>query len=83
MNLLTSSTLQGDNIIVRGDLNFSMCFVESWGHNAQMDTLLAFFENLLDSHNIIDIPTAKIQPTWRNNRTREASLARRLDHFLI
>lgn len=25
----------------------------------------------------------KIQPTWRNNRTREDNLSRRLDQFLI
>eukprot|EP00253_Pinus_taeda_P030029 PITA_30029 len=43
--------------------------------------ILAFFENLLEDHNLIDIPSAK--PTWRNNRTGEASLARRLDRFLI
>lgn len=41
-----------------------------------------FFENLLESHSFIDIPSAKVHPTWRNNRTGEASLARRLDRFL-
>lgn len=45
--------------------------------------LSIFFENLLEDHNLIDIPSTKIQPTWRNNRTGEASLARRLDRFLI
>jgi len=45
--------------------------------------LCRYFENLLDSHNLIDIPIVKIQPTWRNNRTGEASLARILDRFLI
>lgn len=48
-----------------------------------MDPLSIFFEDSLDSHNLIDIPSAKIQPTWRNNRTEAPSLARRLDRFLI
>lgn len=66
-----------------GDLNFSIGFAESWGHQAQVDTLSTFFENLLEDHNFVDIPSAKIQPTWRNNKTGEASLARMLDRFLI
>jgi len=31
----------------------------------------------------MDIPTAKLQPTWRKNRVGEDFLSRRLDHFLI
>lgn len=45
--------------------------------------LSAFFENLQEDHNLVDIPSAKIQPTWRKNRTGEASLSRRFDRFLI
>jgi hypothetical protein len=37
----------------------------------------------LEAHSLLDIPSAKLQPTWRNNRVGEDSLARRLDRFLI
>lgn len=81
--LLTCNLLQSDNIIFGGDLKFSMGFFESWGHHAQVDPLFAFFENNLENHNVIGIPSAKILPTWRNIRVREDSLARILDRFII
>ena len=80
---MNSNLLQKDNIILGGDLNFSIGFSESWGHHAQIDPLFAYFENILENHSLIDIPSAKIQPTWRNIRIGEDNLARRLDHFLI
>lgn len=81
-HLLNSSLLCQDNIIIGGDLNISLGFLESWGNHAQVDALLYQFETLLETHNLVDAPTAKKQPTWRNNRVGEASLARRLDRFL-
>jgi hypothetical protein len=44
---------------------------------------LEFFENILEDHNLIDIPSTKFQPTWRNNGTGDDNLPRRLDWFLI
>lgn len=81
--ILNSHILQQDMIILGGDLNFSIGYAESWGHNAQRETLSDFFKNILEDHNLIDIPSAKIQPTWRNNITGEDSPSRRLDRFLI
>lgn len=81
-HLLSSSLLCQDNIIIGGGLNFSLGYSESWGNHAQVDTLLDQFVNLLETHSLVDAPTTKKQPTWRNNRVVEASLARRLDRFL-
>eukprot|EP00253_Pinus_taeda_P029779 PITA_29779 len=80
--LLNLSLLHQDNIIIGGDLNFSLGYSEYWGNHAQVDAMTGFYQNLLESHNFIDVPSAKKQPTWKNNRVGEASLARRLDHFL-
>lgn len=66
-----------------GDLSFSIGHSESWGHHAQLDPLSSYFKNLLDSHNLLKIISAKILPTWRNNRDNEDCLNQRLDHFLI
>ena len=82
-HLLSSELLQKEYLITEGDLNFSLGHSESWGHRAQRDPLSDYFENALDSHNLIDIPSAKLQPTWRNNRIGDDSLARKLDRFLI
>lgn len=37
----------------------------------------------MEDNGLIDIPTARLKPTWRNKQTGEARLARRLDHFLL
>lgn len=42
-----------------------------------------YMMNLLEPHNLTDVPMNKPLPTWRNRMVREAALARRLEHFLI
>lgn len=81
--MLNTQILQQDKLILGGDLKFSIGFAESLGHNAQRDNLLELFEKILEDHNVINIPSTKIQPTWRNNRTKEDNLSRRLDRFFI
>eukprot|EP00253_Pinus_taeda_P035172 PITA_35172 len=39
--------------------------------------------DLLERHDLIDVPMIKILPTWRNRRIGEAALARRLDRFIM
>lgn len=75
--------MHADNIIIWGDLNFSLGHVESWRNRAQTSPLMTYFEHLMDSNNLMNIDSAKILPTWRNRRTGEDALARRLDHFKI
>eukprot|EP00253_Pinus_taeda_P016780 PITA_16780 len=82
-NLLGSELFQADNILLGGDLNFSLGFSESWGHLAQVDSLTDSMTSLLEDHKWIDTPSARLQYTWSNNRSGEQSLARRLDRFLI
>jgi len=81
--LFESELFQADNIILGGDLNFSLGFSESWGHLAQVDSLTDTMSSLLEEHKWVDIPSARLQYTWSNNRSGEQILARRLDRFLI
>eukprot|EP00253_Pinus_taeda_P011273 PITA_11273 len=81
--LLGSELFQADNIILGGDLNFSLGFSESWKHLSQVDSLTDTMTSLLEDHKWVDIPSARLQYTWSNNRSGEQSLARRLDRFLI
>jgi len=39
--------------------------------------------NLLEQHNLSNVPMNKPLPTWRNRKIGDATLARRLDRFLI
>lgn len=52
-HFLNLSHLQADNIILGGDLNFSIGHAKSWGHNAQIDPLSDSMEQLLENHQLI------------------------------
>lgn len=81
--LLQSPIMQADQIIVGGDLNFSLGHWESQGPHATPDPLSYYFDKFLDKSNFFDLYMAKKVPTWCNRIIGEATLARRLDHFFI
>lgn len=60
-----------------------MGFSESRGHLAQVYRLSDMISTLLEEHQWVDIPSARIQHTWTNNQSGDHSLARRLDQYLI
>lgn len=41
--IMKASSMEEDNIVMGGDLNYSLGLPESWGHNAQIDSLMDFF----------------------------------------
>lgn len=82
-HLLGCNLLTLDRIILGGDMNFSLGFRESWGSTAQVDPITNFIKSLLEQHDFIGIPMHKPLPTWRNRRVGTATLARRLDRFLM
>eukprot|EP00253_Pinus_taeda_P006943 PITA_06943 len=82
-DLLSKSVLKSQNLIIGGDLNFSMGNAEAWGPSNREDPLSDFFLNSLSSHNLIDVNLIKLKPTWRNRRTGDARIAKRLDRFLL
>lgn len=73
---MRSSFLWEDNIIPRGDLNFSLGHAKSWGNHTHVYPLLDYFVQMLESNNLIDIPMVQFSPTWRNKRIRDAMLAK-------
>eukprot|EP00253_Pinus_taeda_P031439 PITA_31439 len=81
--LLGRTLMNAENLILGGDLNFSLGFRESWGSTAQADSITDFMRSLLEQHDLIDIPMHHPLPTWRNRRIGPAALARRLDRFLM
>lgn len=60
---LNLSITSPDHLVLRGDLNFSPGFGESWGSQAQVDPLSGYMMNLLEQHNLTDVPMNKPLPT--------------------
>jgi hypothetical protein len=81
--LFNKSWWNNPGLIVGGDLNFTIGEAEIWGENAQVDELSDFFKQALARVGVTDIPSPKFFPTWRNHRTGESYIAKRLDRFLI
>jgi len=81
--ILDADVMNQENIIISRDLNFSLGLAESLGSQGESNHLTTFFENLLHSHDFMNIDLAKLKPTWRNRRMGAKALARRLDYFLI
>eukprot|EP00253_Pinus_taeda_P025238 PITA_25238 len=81
--LLGLSIFSTEHIIIGGDFTFSLGYGESWGSMAQVDSITGYMTDLLDRHNLIDVPMNKPLLTWRNRRVGEAALARRLDRFIM
>eukprot|EP00253_Pinus_taeda_P033133 PITA_33133 len=82
-DLLNKSLMKSPLLIVGGDLNFSIGRAEAWGPSAREDPLSDFFLSLLLDNNLIDPSPSKFKPTWRNRRTGEDRIAKRLDRFLL
>ena len=64
-------------------MNFSLGEVEIWGPSARVDELSDFFHHRLSQVGVTDVSPIKLTPTWRNQRTGEDYVAKRLDRFLI
>lgn len=71
------------DLIMGGDLNFSMGEAEIWGTSVRMDELSDFFRHRLSQVGVTNVPPTKMTPTWRNRRMGEDFVAKRLDRFLI
>lgn len=82
-NLLAKAVTKNQNLVIGGDLNFSIGIAEAWGPLAKEDPLSDFFLNAFSSHNLIKANMIKLKPAWRNHRTGEARLAKRLDRFFL
>jgi hypothetical protein len=81
--LLVSRLLGEENLIIVGDLNFTLSAREIWGDQAQIDPMADFFSNLLQSIGLIDLHPSVMSPTWWNGRSGSLGISKRLDHFLL
>jgi hypothetical protein len=63
-------------VVVGGDLNFSLGASEVWGPRSSLDPLVDYFTHFLESFGLLDVESVKLQPTWRNMRVGEARVAK-------
>ena len=62
-NVEASSFLSLPNLIMGGDLNFTMFSHENWGMMSLVDMLASFFQAIFRRNNLIDIIPPKLSPT--------------------
>jgi hypothetical protein len=53
-----------------------------WGAATHLDPLSAFFTELFDKAGLVDVLPDAVVPTWRNGRSGDASISKRLDRVL-
>ena len=71
------------NLILAGDLNFTLNASEVWGSKALLDPMGPYLSSLFYSHHLVDIAPSCAGPTWRNGRSGVEGISKRLDHFLL
>lgn len=81
--IFSMSWWNSPDLIVGGDLNFSLGEAEIWGESAQVDELIDYFRQALIRVGVSDIPTPKPLPTWRNRRVGVRYIPKHLDRFLV
>ena len=70
------------NLILAGDLNFTLSNAEIWGNRARIDHMVHYFSHLLDSTNMVDLAPHTPGPTWRNDCVGHDGVSKRIDRFL-
>ena len=71
--------IEARNVILGGDLNLTLFEKENSGKLARWDNLSPFFATLFESKELVDVQPLKLTPTWRNNRSGDQTISKRLD----
>ena len=72
-----------ENLILGGDLNFTLGPSEVWGGRQADDPLCYYLADLFHSVDLVDVIADFSSPTWYNGREGVGHVAKRLDRFLI
>jgi hypothetical protein len=67
-NLYINNCLWSDNLIIRGNLNFTLNREEIWRLFSREDSLSNYFINKFELVEWVDVKPTQIFPTWSNNK---------------
>jgi hypothetical protein len=81
--LASPGILSASNIILGGDLNFTLSIREVWGAHPRRNPLEGFFAHLIEEAHLVDFEPPNLTPTWRNGRKGEDGVTKFLDRYLI
>ena len=65
---MKSSLLRDPNLIVGGDLNLTIFFIEVCGYNSILDPLTKYFKHFFHEMKLIDVFPNQMDPTWINDK---------------
>ena len=83
-NSLVSGGILGlPNLLLDGDLNFTLSSIEVWGQKSRLDPLASYFSQLISGNKLVDLSMDPSVPTWRNGHSGDAGICKRLDRFLL
>lgn len=74
---------KNSNLIIAGDFNLVMHANEKRGGHFVPDHFRNQLENIMQNHDLVDIPPKNIRYTWNNRRLGTRNIMERLDRVLI
>ena len=80
-NVEDSGVRSMQNLIVVGDLNFTMFSYENRGMMSSVDPLDSFFQYLFSRNKLIHNMPHKLSPKWRHKRLGVEGIRQRIDSF--
>jgi hypothetical protein len=72
--VVASGMLASKNLVLAGDLNFTVAANEVWGTKARLDPLAKYFQEIFKNYGLVDIVPLQHVPTWRNGREGTESI---------
>jgi hypothetical protein len=81
--LVSRGMLAHKNLIVVGDLNFTVSIGEVWGDTAKLDPTSGYFKGIFQENHLVDILPGDVVPTWRNGRVGRDEISKRLDRVYM
>ena len=82
-SLLNKDFVTNREVILGCEFDLFLGCAEVWGSKIVLDALESFFINAFVQNDLLDISPIKLSPTWRNKRTGENRVSKRLDRFLV